>query len=419
MAEPQPETAPAARAEPPLEGGATREWKKKPPRWPESRVAAWTRNYAAAICALVRDGVQVLPGLDEQAQTHLTRRLSVAATRRFLLGALTVRASLAYMVTVAAASAAAAYVAVPGALHAQAGSIRACIGLIGFFLITGGLSVVLYRPIIRTTLTTWTHRHAGYRGLALGGAAVSAYYEADILVELSGEAHRLHMLEVYLTLGVVLAVVLVCGLLAAAAAGGESYHGVLEPLDLIFLQIFKIVLDLEKVRDQRTWVRPVVLPEIGSDLEHAARIAERSLRSRASLADPATRREASVPGAQIAAVVRAHKPALARTVFPRQIADIQQSLTAGLLAWSERDLAALIANAPPAAPTSLVRNAARRASPALILATAAATLPMIPALASRGSQIHATLGVLAVLSLVSNGVSATTSITNILAKINS
>jgi hypothetical protein len=365
----------------------------------------------------VKTGVQVLPGLDEPARQHLSQRLSVTATRRFLLGAFAARAYLAFALCVLVLTAAICLIAIPGGLTAQAGSIRACVALIGFFLVTSTLSVVLYRPIIRTTLITWTRRQATYRGLALGLAAVSAYLEAGVLTEIIDEAHRPGMFEVYRTLGLAFGVVLVCGLMAGAAAGDERYDGVMEPLDLVFLQIFKIAIDLEKARDRRVWALPTSLSEINSDLERAARTAERTLRGRAAMTDLAARREASLLGAQLATVIRAHKPALAKAVGPRQIADVQRSLAAGLVAWSERDLDALIANAPPIALASRVRSAVRRVYPALVLSAAAIALPMIPALASRAGQIHTTLGVLAVLSLISEGVSPTASITDILARI--
>lgn len=361
----------------------------------------------------VRTGVQSLPDLEPRERKKLIQRVAITAVHRYQLACFDVRSALAFTIAVVLVIAVFLVHPVTRDLDAQAGTIRSGLQETGQFLVSSAWLVVMTRPRIRTTITRWDQRRTTLTTLAFSSTAVSLFFAVDTLV---GLYVRIRRAEIWAVPCAAAGIAIFVGLVAAAVFDDHGYSGVLEPLDLVFLQIFRVAVDLDGLRKRRRWMRKGIVVYFNAALERAARSAERALRGRAPLTDFSTRRESGLRGAQLAAVIRVHKVHLATALGPQQAADARRSLTTGLLAWAERDLEALIAHAPPVTFGSRLRAVTRRVYPALLLATAAAALPEVPALASSANQIHITLGVSAALALIAGGVSAPGPINDVVSK---
>jgi hypothetical protein len=386
--------------------------KHQPVRWPTRRESKWIRKHLEDIYPQVRTDVKALPDLDAEQRDRLRQRVGSTAARRYLLACFDFRSTIAYTIVVALVIAVFSLRAASGGPADRDHVVRVGLNDVGLFLICSKWLLLLLKPRVRTTLTRWEQRRSSVLGFVLAGATVPPILAVADLVQLYDRTNvdRHISLEVWFAPSAAFGVALFAGLVAAALCGDYKYAGVLEPLDLVFLQVFRIAVDIDVIRGRRRWLYRGYINFFNEALERAARSAERATRGRAPLTDFAARRNAALLGAQLAAIIRTHKSHLAVAIRPQEIDDVRSSLTAGILAWADRDLDALIANAPPVSLGRRVRSAARRVAPALLLAVAALALPMIPELASAASQIRLTLGISAILALVAGGVSAPDSI---------
>jgi len=387
--------------------------KRQPVRWPTPLTRRLMKGPEERIYEEVRTGVQSLPDLDPRERKRLVQRVGITAVRRYQLACFDVRSTLAFTIAVVLVIALFSLHPLTRALDVQAGTMRFGLQETGQFLVSSAWLVLMSRPRVRTTITRWDQRRTTLTTLAFASTVISLVFAVETL---AGLYVRVRRFEVWAVPSAAAGVAIFVGIIAATVFDDHGYSGVLEPLDPVFLQIFRIAVDLDGLRKRRRWMQKGIVAYFNAALERAARSAERALRGRAPLTDFSTRRESGLRGAQLAAVIRVHKVHLATALSPQQVTDVRRSMTAGLLAWAERDLEALIANAPPVTFGSRIRAVTRRVYPALLLATAAVALPMIPALASSANQIHITLGVSAALALIAGGVSAPGPISDVVSK---
>lgn len=218
----------------------------------------------------------------------------------------------------------------------------------------------------------------------------------------------------YWTIGSYVFLMLMATLMILGSGQMTQYRGRLEPLDAVMMRLFGIVIHMQQLERQRGWASAGNISRLTTELDKAARVAERATVWRAARWDPALQKEARVYGARLAAVIRLHKAPLVVAQGPADIARVRSSLTAGLLAWAQRDTNALVAAVPSLTLQSKVAALGRRLAPAATLAAAAVALPLIPAIRGQAGQIHVTLGVLSAVSAVAGGVSPAASVNGFL-----
>jgi hypothetical protein len=140
------------------------------------------------------------------------------------------------------------------------------------------------------------------------------------------------------------------------------------------------------------------------------------MKTRALPRDRPTRSGIREDGFKIAAVLRAHKRAIAQANGPGKYQQVCDSLSSGILALASDDWNALTASAPATAvyrPRLL--RLARRVAPALVLAAAGLAIPALSALhilPAAASNARITLLAAAVLSLLPVTSSASDEITS-------
>jgi hypothetical protein len=108
-------------------------------------------------------------------------------------------------------------------------------------------------------------------------------------------------------------------------------------------------------------------------------------------------------------VIRAHKQPLLIAVREEDFAKVARSLMFGLAAWCRGDFAALVEHAPIVAAPSGLRRLMARLGAAVLLATAAIVLPLVPPLdlaEQAASGVRASLLITAVIALATGAVQA-------------
>ena len=179
-------------------------------------------------------------------------------------------------------------------------------------------------------------------------------------------------------------------------------------LDRVATRLVVIAVTLRRCAERPDGVRDREVRSVVSALERTAREAKRALPLSVPLWDRATRRDASIDGARLAEVIRAHKASLLRAGNEADLVRVARSLTGGLGAWARGDLAAMVRDAPAVAPVGLQRWLVRL-WPAFVLAGLGVVLPLLPPLngvAQAATAARTSLLAGAIMAIVSGSVQA-------------
>lgn len=381
---------------------------------------AYRHQIARRRYAQVKAHVARLSGLTEAERDVLQFRMSTVATRWDFLNRLEKRALYFLMAAIVAISAMASIAPADKIPSSLEDTLRAS-------LLSGGLSYLLaalYVRLTRMRLDEYLKPLYDFFSVEKGVVAIAAMACAAVSVNTFVEAYtRSERYPGDVTKGelsVYLFLIISIPVYAAMACGAvqvTKYRGCLEPLDRTFIRLFGITLRLNDLSRRRKWTAKGNIGNLIYELEKTARFAEFSMRRRAEIWDSDSRSKARPFGIMIASVIRAHKGSLATAVDREGILRVQYSLTAGLVAWAKRDMEALTAHAPDITLRNRVKAFIGRVYPALILALGAIALPLVPALRLYSNEIHASLGILAVTSLLSGGISPSGSINDVVSKV--
>jgi hypothetical protein len=177
-------------------------------------------------------------------------------------------------------------------------------------------------------------------------------------------------------------------------------------LDSIMLRLLEVAYWTEWCRDENRWAHRRHTIALMSEIERISREAQKFATRRVAFWDLKSRREARRKGMQLASLIRGHKHALAAATGPEDFHSVTRSLTAGLVAWSEQDIKAILSAAPEITLRDWLRPALRRIWPATILAGLAGFLPQLSVFngAPQAAQsIRAALFIAAGVALTSGG----------------
>jgi hypothetical protein len=345
-------------------------------------------------------------GLSEQDLDLLAARMSSVAVRWSYRHYFERRVWMFFLAFDTAFTALCATVRSSKADPAQAGLAQWAVICLGLGLWCAAMYIRLTRMRLDAYLEPTFGDFIGTQSIfALGavagfGGAILDMVRIDSVPHRAGEGSG-----AYWTTGFYVFVMLMATTIIVACRELTRYRGRLEPLDAVMIRLFGIVIRMRELERQRGWASAGNIGRLTTELDKAARVAERATAWRAARWDPALQKEARVYGARLAAVIRLHKAPLVVAQGPADIARVRNSLTAGLLAWAHRDTNALVAAVPSLTLQSKILALGRRLAPALTLAVAAVALPLIPAIRGQAGQIHLTLGVLSAVSAVAGGVS--------------
>jgi hypothetical protein len=179
-----------------------------------------------------------------------------------------------------------------------------------------------------------------------------------------------------------------------------------DPLDELALAMLALASLVERSAHDRRWADSRSAAAVVRNLQACARTAERVFVRRAPWGDPSARRAARTAGLQLAAVLRSHKAPVLTALGPRDYTRTAASLSAGLVAWSQQDLPALLANAPEVTLRDRIRPYARRWWPPLVTLGFAFALPRIPSVHAHpafATNLRDQLLVIAALAVLGGG----------------
>ncbi|MFC9098147.1 hypothetical protein [Streptomyces sp. NPDC057072] len=179
-----------------------------------------------------------------------------------------------------------------------------------------------------------------------------------------------------------------------------------DPLDEVALRLLALAAAVERAAHNREWADRRAAARTIREVRGLARMTEGAFVRRAPRSDVAARRAARGTGLALAAVIRSHAPSLLRAIGPHDYQRVSASLSAGLVAWADRDLASMLAHAPQVTIRDRIRPFLRWLWPPVVATSCAFALPWIPAIhdhSDLADSVRNNLLIIAVLAAVGAG----------------